>query len=294
MLNGNLRMALKFLNLGCGQRYNSNWVNIDSTAQSEYVIVHNLSKGIPAATDSCDVVYHSHLLEHFSKDDAPKFLRECFRVLRPEGILRIAVPDLEAITLYYLDALEQASTGATHGDANYDWMLLELFDQTVRSQSGGAMSVYLNREDIPNKDFIIKRLGTEAKGLIVSGKRQRQIDGHNTSTSNSVLEKLVKPFYRYIRYSGYRREFLFKALLGKEYETLQLGRFRQQGEIHQWMYDRYSLQRLLKQCGFTRIVQRTATTSYILDWSSFNLDTEADGSIYKPDSLFMEAIKPSA
>lgn len=59
------------------------------------------------------------------------------------------------------------------------------------------------------------------------------------------------------------------------------------------MYDSYSLAKLLKACGFQQIMQRTATQSYIPNWSDFNLDTEPDGSVYKPDSLFMEAIKPS-
>jgi hypothetical protein len=51
--------------------------------------------------------------------------------------------------------------------------------------------------------------------------------------------------------------------------------------------------RLLEDCGFQQIVRRTATESYIPDWPEFNLDTEPDGSVYKPDSLFMEAIKPA-
>ena len=80
--------------------------------------------------------------------------------------------------------------------------------------------------------------------------------------------------------------------LGEEYETLKIGRFRQQGEVHQWMDDRFSLKCLLNECGFVDVIQRNASESYLPDWSSFNLDTEQDGSIYKPDSLFMEAIKP--
>jgi hypothetical protein len=59
------------------------------------------------------------------------------------------------------------------------------------------------------------------------------------------------------------------------------------------MYDRYSLSKLLTQCGFHQIVQRSPTDSYIPNWSQFCLDTELDGSVYKPDSLFMEAIKPA-
>ena len=45
-----------------------------------------------------------------------------------------------------------------------------------------------------------------------------------------------------------------------------------QGEIHQWMYDRYSLTYILKLAGFTRIVVRNAFDSYANKWSSFELD----------------------
>ncbi len=287
---------MKSLNLGCGKRYHPDWVNIDFTSQSESVVAHDLSKGIPAAADTYDMVYHSHLLEHFSKDVAPKFLQECFRVLKPKGILRVVVPDLEAITRQYLLSLEKAIAEVPGWDANYDWMLIELFDQTVRNQPGGDMAAYLQQESLPNIDFVIQRLGIEAKGLITARdqQRQQQFEDSSVRAANPVLEKLVKPVYRFIRYSTYRRECFLKAVLRQEYKTLQLGRFRQHGEIHQWMYDRYSLQRLLEQCGFIQIVQRTAITSYVSDWSSFNLDTELDGSIYKPDSLFMEAVKPSS
>jgi hypothetical protein len=60
------------------------------------------------------------------------------------------------------------------------------------------------------------------------------------------------------------------------------------------MYDRYSLALLLEKYGLENIIQRTAAESYIPDWASFNLDTELDGTVYKPDSLYMEAIKPAA
>jgi hypothetical protein len=85
-----------------------------------------------------------------------------------------------------------------------------------------------------------------------------------------------------------------EILLGKEYSVLQMGRFRQSGEVHQWMYDRYSLALLLEKCGLEKIVQRTATESCIPDWGNWNLDTEPDGTLYKPDSLYMEAIKLAA
>jgi hypothetical protein len=62
------------------------------------------------------------------------------------------------------------------------------------------------------------------------------------------------------------------------------------GEVHHWMYDDYSLKRLLEGNGFSSIVRRTAVESYIKGWESFNLDTEPDGAIYKLYSLYIEAI----
>jgi hypothetical protein len=70
------------------------------------------------------------------------------------------------------------------------------------------------------------------------------------------------------------------------------GRFRRSGELHKWMYDRYSLANALKAAGFTDTKQLEATESRIPEWSSFNLDTEPNGRTYKPDSLFMEATRP--
>ncbi|NEQ99869.1 MAG: methyltransferase domain-containing protein [Cyanothece sp. SIO2G6] len=286
---------MKALNLGCGRRYQTDWTNIDFRSGSEFVSAHDLSKGIPALDESFDLVYHSHLLEHFTKDDAEVFIQECFRVLRPQGILRVVVPDLEQVTRAYLTALEHASGGSTEWCNHYDWMIIELLDQSVRTHPRGKMGDYLSAQHIPNQDFVIERLGTEAKKLTDSRKQESCAAKRvNSFVLNPLLENAIKPIYRFLRHSSYRREWLLKSILGEEFETLELGRFRKSGEIHQWMYDCFSLKRLLEQNGFVEVIQRTAIESYVPDWSTFNLDTEPDGSIYKPDSLFMEAIKPDA
>lgn len=275
---------MDYLNLGCGYRFHPAWTNVDFISTGKGVIGHNLTQGIPFPNESFDVVYHSHLLEHFPKAEAEFFLRECCRVLRPQGVLRVVVPDLEQIARIYLVAIEQARAGSQEWAANYEWILLEMYDQIVRNRSGGEMAVYLCRNNIPNEEFVIKRVGFEAKNLIESF---RQRPEKSQSTSLNFLEKI----YHFFRYPGYCREFLLKLLLGKEYHTLQIGRFRQSGEVHQWMYDSYSLAGLLKKCGLENIIQRTATESYISNWTRFNLDTEPDGIVYKPDSLYMEAIR---
>ncbi|MEO1054473.1 MAG: methyltransferase domain-containing protein, partial [Bacteroidota bacterium] len=74
-------------------------------ALPDNVMVHNLSKGIPFDSNSVDMVYHSHLFEHLDRDIAEGFLNEVKRVLKPGGIHRIVVPDMEYLCKAYLTHL---------------------------------------------------------------------------------------------------------------------------------------------------------------------------------------------
>jgi hypothetical protein len=104
--------------------------------------------------------------------------------------------------------------------------------------------------------------------------------------------RYLRALYRLVRFPRRRHEWLVQRLLGAEYEDLELGRFRRRGEIHQWMYDRHSLACLLTQAGFADAAVKGAAESRIPGWAGYCLDTEPDGTTYKPGSLFMEAVKP--
>lgn len=112
------KVQLTKLNLGCGSQLPDGWINVDyamgarfakipffrainrkikifETADwSEKIYIHNLTKRFPWADSTMEIVYSSHTLEHFSKEDGRRFLAECHRVLRKNGIIRIVVPDL--------------------------------------------------------------------------------------------------------------------------------------------------------------------------------------------------------
>jgi len=93
---------MKMLNLGCGNRWHKDWINLDFHPNNEFVQKHNLYEPLPFEDGSVDVVYSSHVLEHFPKSFAPKFIQECYRVLKQGGIFRVVVPDLEQIVRNYL------------------------------------------------------------------------------------------------------------------------------------------------------------------------------------------------
>jgi predicted SAM-dependent methyltransferase len=71
-------------------------------------IHHDLSYGIPYKDETADFIYSSHFLEHLPKETGQKLLKEAYRVLKKEGIIRICIPDLSyAISLYNDGAKEK-------------------------------------------------------------------------------------------------------------------------------------------------------------------------------------------
>ena len=279
---------MNFLNLGCGSNYHKDWLNIDFVSNNKYVQVHNLLRGIPVKDSEMDVVYHSHVLEHFTKKDGIKFIEECYRVLKKNGIIRIAIPDLETIAKEYLRNLALADKGNKEAENNYEWVMLEMFDQTVRNVSGGEMKNYLFKESLPNEAYVYKRVGYEGEKI------RKSFLNKKTSTKKEDLQH-KKSFILLLK-RAYRR---LKVIINKspkskltksQLEAISIGEFRLGGEVHQWMYDRYSLKKLLLDSGFNTIKICKAEESSIENWSNYNLDMY-EGKVRKPDSIFIEAIK---
>jgi SAM-dependent methyltransferase len=270
------------LNLGCGNRTHPAWVNIDLLSWRPDVIAADLSRGIPFPDCRFAAVYHSAMLEHLRREDVAPFLRECRRVLRPGGILRIGVPDLETICRLYLQALEAAAADSA-AEPDLEWMTIELLDQAVRERSGGGMIDYLARQPLPNERFVLSRIGHEGTELLEQIRTRR--------ADVPVPEERAPTWWRRLRKRIRRR--LLERLIGPDGDrALAIGRFRLSGEIHQWMYDRVSLARHLLDAGFVGPRRCAATESGIPDWPTYLLDTLESGAPRKPDLFYMEATKP--
>jgi predicted SAM-dependent methyltransferase len=90
------------LHLGCGPRYIEGWYHIDVLDYphvNRVALVEDLSF-IPDG--AALIIYACHLLEHFGRHRYADVLREWRRVLRPGGVLRLAVPDFAAAARLYL------------------------------------------------------------------------------------------------------------------------------------------------------------------------------------------------
>ncbi|HMO33792.1 MAG TPA: methyltransferase domain-containing protein [Saprospiraceae bacterium] len=277
---------LNYLNLGCGNKYHSQWVNIDMVSNSKDVIAVNLLEGIPYPDNSFDVIYHSQVLEHIPKEKAHAFLSECYRVLKPNGILRVVLPDLESIVSEYLRLLrENIENPSLISEANYDWIMLELYDQTVRNSTGGQMAAYLKRPFVPNEQYVYERIGFVGKSI-----RERFLRNSDNQKSKIKLIELNKINIRIFLKMTVKKFQNFVGRIMPRTEAKRIGDFRLGGEIHMWMYDRFSLSRLLLSCGFTNTSVKSPFESDIPDWEVFELDVK-DNMVYDPASLFMEARK---
>lgn len=123
------------VNLGCGLAVAKGWINIDGSLNAliasfpavfypvayslsgahahyskaeycqllrDYVFVHHdLSRNIPFKTETVDYIFSSHFFEHLYRKQGMGFLRECHRVLRSGGVLRLSIPDLKYAVLLY-------------------------------------------------------------------------------------------------------------------------------------------------------------------------------------------------
>lgn len=246
-------MSRRVVNLGCGPKVSSHpdVVNIDWSIYLRFrssallswlprlvlrgerlrrylslpanIVAHDLVHGIPLPADSVDVVYHSHMLEHIDRDRVAAFQAEVLRVLKPGGVQRIVVPDLELLARRYLASLEAVRTEPAVR-LRHDDSVAELLEQSVRRDAAAARSL-----------------------------------------------------------SGWRRSIY----------TWVFGDARRRGETHQWMYDAENLSALLEACGFRDVAVVTFDRSCIPGWGAYGLDVDDGGRQYKPDSLYVEAVKPS-
>lgn len=99
----------KKLQIGCGANILEGWLNADI---SLYVcrrgaIYMDASKKFPLPDNSIDYIYSEHIFEHLSYEQGLNMLKECHRVLKHNGVLRLATPNFQFLINLYLNPTKE-------------------------------------------------------------------------------------------------------------------------------------------------------------------------------------------
>jgi predicted SAM-dependent methyltransferase len=89
------------LHLGCGKKHIPGFIHVDLEDHPHVNFRVPVNRLDFAQDNTVELIYASHVLEHFGRHEIDQVLCEWFRVLRPGGILRLAVPDFAAVASRY-------------------------------------------------------------------------------------------------------------------------------------------------------------------------------------------------
>jgi SAM-dependent methyltransferase len=112
------------LHLGCGPQILDGFVNIDKYHKDPIVLQCDMYK-LPFSEGTVDTIYSSHALEHLPIRHANTTLRNWSKVLRKNGYLYLAVPDLEEIMSIMLDE-------NVDDNSKWNWYVYTLFGYQIR------------------------------------------------------------------------------------------------------------------------------------------------------------------
>ena len=175
------------VNLACGDCFLDSWLNYDYAPNSTNVKKINLLKNLPLDSGVASIVYSSHYFEHIPENFVNPFLSECYRIMKPGGMLRLVMPDFDEFCASYL---------SYRGNNEYqkaEFLLIEMIDQCVRTYPGGKLGNYYSRikNDPSNSEmisFIKYRTGHDIN--IQHNNDTQNVDESNKSIFKRIINKL--------------------------------------------------------------------------------------------------------
>lgn len=90
------------LQLGAGNNILPGWFNTDYFPRPDISFM-DVTKTFPIPPTSFKFIFTEHHIEHISYKDAVFMLKECYRILKPGGIIKIDTPDLYNSLRFYMD-----------------------------------------------------------------------------------------------------------------------------------------------------------------------------------------------
>jgi predicted SAM-dependent methyltransferase len=113
------------VHIGCGKTNSPEFINVDARPLAHvHIVTDNITSLLDFNTETVDLVYMCHILEHIKRNDLKKVLLEMKRVLKDGGVLRISVPDFDKLIEVYnaagkdIDAITRQLMGGQDHEYN--------------------------------------------------------------------------------------------------------------------------------------------------------------------------------
>jgi predicted SAM-dependent methyltransferase len=90
----------KKLHIGCGGNPLSGWLNTDLSPGADRIRM-DATKKFPFPDNTFDYIFSEHMIEHITYKQVEAMLGECFRVLKPGGVIRLVTPDFKFLVNLY-------------------------------------------------------------------------------------------------------------------------------------------------------------------------------------------------
>jgi predicted SAM-dependent methyltransferase len=146
----NSENGLTLLNIGAGSQKLPGFINVDIEPGAD--VIADITDGLPFANGTVDGVFSEHFIEHITQAEGCHFFRECRRVLRPGGVIRIATPDLDEIVASFNAGGTQSSENPPswlHPDwmrFGYEWVANRAEMMNISMREWGHQWLYNEEE----------------------------------------------------------------------------------------------------------------------------------------------------
>jgi predicted SAM-dependent methyltransferase len=265
---------MQFLNVACGDIFvvSNLWENCDFAPKTNEVNQVDILSGLPYEDNTFDVVYCSHFIEHIPKSRILDFLQECNRVTKPNGLIRLVLPDFENIAREYLYNIEQGN------ESFAEFNIIEMIDQCTRVKSGGEMVKYFRQSaDVNLQEYVKLRTGHEP---------------NSDHIDSSIFMRLKRANFKKVKYKVQRiYSRILIELLPSWFKVNHIS-MTETGEKHFWVYDFHTIKNILQNSGYFLILRKNAYESSNPEFPIYPLDIDSYNQSRKGElSMYIEAVK---
>ncbi len=90
------------VHFGCGYHRLAGWINVDLDRSSQVDVIADLRQGLPFKSGSIDYIHSEDFVDQLALEQALGFFRECYRILKENGTMRVLTPNLYQFAKRYV------------------------------------------------------------------------------------------------------------------------------------------------------------------------------------------------